>query len=40
LRRVPFPKDLLPYLPEKITGQLIAGRMDKVLKKAIDCIGF
>ena len=28
LRRIPFPADLLPYLPPKITGQLIPGRMD------------
>ena len=33
LRRVPFPADLLPYLPEKITGQLIPGRMDTAGKR-------
>jgi len=41
-RRVPFPKDLLPYLPKKITGQLITGRMDtagKRLKKWLHEIG-
>jgi integrase len=32
-RRVPFPADLLPYLPEKITGQLIPGRMDSAGKR-------
>jgi integrase len=32
LRRVPFPADLLPYLP-KITGQLIPGRMDSAGKR-------
>jgi integrase len=31
-RRVPFPADLLPYLP-KITGQLIPGRMDSAGKR-------
>jgi integrase len=41
LRRVPFPADLLPYLPT-ITGQLITGRMDtagKRLKKWMFEIG-
>jgi integrase len=33
LRRVPFPVDLLPYLPPKITGQLIPGRMDTAGKR-------
>jgi integrase len=33
LRRVPFPVDLLPYLPAKITGQLIPGRMDSAGKR-------
>ena len=33
LRRVPFPADLLPYLPKKITGQLIPGRMDTAGKR-------
>ncbi len=33
LRRVPFPADLLPYLPKKITGQLIPGRMDAAGKR-------
>jgi integrase len=32
-RRVPFPADLLPYLPKKITGQLIPGRMDTAGKR-------
>jgi len=32
LRRVPFPADLLHYLP-KITGQLIPGRMDSAGKR-------
>jgi integrase len=41
-RRVPFPTDLLPFLPEKITGQLIPGRLDsasKRLRKWLDKIG-
>jgi integrase len=33
LRRVPFPADLLPFLPPKITGQLIPGRMDSAGKR-------
>jgi integrase len=33
LRRVPFPADLLPDLPPKITGQLIPGRMDTAGKR-------
>jgi integrase len=33
LRRAPFPADLLPYLPPKITGQLIPGRMDTASKR-------
>ena len=33
VRRVPFPKDLLPHLPKKITGQLIQGRMDTAGKR-------
>ena len=32
-RRVPFPADLLPHLPQKITGQLIPGRMDTASKR-------
>ena len=32
-RRVPFPVDLLPYLPKKITSQLIPGRMDSAGKR-------
>jgi integrase len=32
-RRVPFPKDLLPYLPEKITGPLFTGRKDGATKR-------
>jgi integrase len=42
LRRIPFPADLLPHLPPKITGQLIPGRMDsagKRLKKWLNEIG-
>ena len=42
LRRIPFPADLLPYLPPKITSQLIPGRMDlagKRLKKWLNEIG-
>jgi hypothetical protein len=30
---LPFPADLLPYLPPKITGQLIPGRMDSAGKR-------
>jgi integrase len=33
LRRIPFPKDLLPYLPAKITGKLFPGRMDSASKR-------
>lgn len=33
LRRVPFPKDLLDYLPEKINSQLIPGRADTAGKR-------
>jgi integrase len=33
LRRIPFPADLLPYLPLKITGQLIPGRLDSASKR-------
>ena len=33
LRRIPFPADLLPYLPKKICGQLISGRMDSAGKR-------
>ena len=32
-RRIPFPADLLPHLPEKITGQLIPGRLDSASKR-------
>jgi integrase len=32
-RQIPFPADLLPYLPEKITGQLIPGRLDSASKR-------
>jgi integrase len=42
LRRIPFPKDLLPYLPKKITGPLLAGRKDgasKRLRKFLEDIG-
>jgi integrase len=33
LRRVPFPADLLDYLPGKITGRLIPGRLDSASKR-------
>jgi integrase len=33
LRRIPFPKDLLPHLPKKITGPLIIGRKDSASKR-------
>jgi len=33
LRRIPFPKDLLPFLPPTITGRLITGRMDSAGKR-------
>jgi integrase len=33
LRRIPFPKDLLPQLPKKITGPLITGRKDSASKR-------
>jgi len=33
LRRVPFPADLLNHLPDKITGQLIQGRLDSAGKR-------
>ena len=33
LRRIPFPKDLLPHLPKKITGPLITGRKDSASKR-------
>lgn len=33
LRRIPFPKDLLPYLPKKIRGRLFAGRLDSASKR-------
>jgi integrase len=39
LRRVPFPADLLPYLPPKITGQLIPGRMDTAGKRLREWLG-
>jgi len=32
-RRVPFPKDLLTYLPKPITGPLITGRKDSATKR-------
>jgi integrase len=32
-RRVPFPADLLPHLPKKITAPLFAGRMDNAGKR-------
>ena len=32
-RRIPFPTDALPYLPEKITGKLFTGRMDAASKR-------
>jgi integrase len=33
LRQLPFPKDLLPHLPTKITGPLISGRQDAASKR-------
>lgn len=33
LRRIPFPADLLPFLPKKISGQLIPGRLDSASKR-------
>lgn len=33
LRRIPFPKDLLPHLPLKIAGSLITGRKDSASKR-------
>jgi integrase len=33
LRRVPFPKDLLPHLPKKISGPLFTGRLDTATKR-------
>lgn len=35
-RRVPFPKDLLPHLPKKITGPLFTGRKDSASKRLGD----
>jgi len=32
-RRVPFPKELLPHLPEKITGPLLTGNKDSAGKR-------
>jgi integrase len=32
-RRIPFPKDLLPHLPAKITGPLLTGRKDSASKR-------
>jgi len=32
-RRIPFPADLLPYLPPRITDRLITGRMDSAGKR-------
>ncbi len=34
-RRVPFPAELLPYLPEKIAGPLFTGRKDSTTKRLI-----
>ena len=39
LRRIPLPADLLPYMPPKITGQLIAGRMDSAGKRLREWLG-
>ncbi len=39
LRRVPLPKDLLPYLPKKITGPLFAGRLDSAGKRLRKWLG-
>jgi integrase len=33
LRRIPFPRDLLPFLPEKITAPLLTGRQDSASKR-------
>jgi integrase len=33
LRRIPFPTELLPFLPKKISGQLIPGRLDSASKR-------
>jgi hypothetical protein len=33
LRRLPFPEDLLPHLPEKIRGPLFSGRQDSATKR-------
>jgi integrase len=34
-RRMPFPSDLLDYLPKKITGKLFTGRKDSTTKRLI-----
>jgi len=39
LRRIPLPADLLPFLPPKITGQLITGRMDSAGKRLREWLG-
>jgi integrase len=39
LRRVPLPKDQLPYLPKKITGTLFAGRLDGASKRLSGFLG-
>jgi integrase len=39
LRRIPLPADLLRYLPPKITGQLITGRMDSAGKRLREWLG-
>jgi integrase len=34
-RRVPFPADVLPYLPTKIAGKLFTGRLDSASKRLV-----
>ena len=39
LRRVPFPKDLLPHLSKKITSPLFTGRLDGATKRLRKWLG-
>jgi integrase len=39
LRRVPFPKNLLPHLPKKISGPLFTGRLDSAGKRLRKWLG-
>lgn len=39
LRRIPFPTDLLPFLPKKISGPLFTGRMDSAGKRLREWLG-